>query len=226
VLSAIANGFHQWSDIARMAGVGETALGHYLKVLQELEFVEKREPVLAPAGGRRGRYFVHDPFLRFYYRFIVPQLGPIERGYQEAVAARVNAELRAFLGAYVFEELCREWVWAAAMASQLDFVPEEVGAYWQAGRGKGVQLDVVAAAPRQKRLLIGEAKWGREKLSRNILTDLIARSQRMPQVAEGWATRYILFAREGFTDALREEANARKALLVSLAELEEALTAR
>ncbi|UCC52471.1 MAG: ATP-binding protein, partial [Anaerolineaceae bacterium] len=36
VLSAIASGFHQWSEIARMAGVRETALGHYLKALQEL----------------------------------------------------------------------------------------------------------------------------------------------------------------------------------------------
>ncbi|NLF63289.1 MAG: ATP-binding protein [Chloroflexi bacterium] len=223
VLATIAAGFHQWSEIARMAGVSETALGHYLNVLQELEFVERRQPVLATAAGKRGRYFVRDPFLRFYYRFIVPQLGPIERGYQEAVATRIAAELRSFLGTHVFEELCREWVWAAAMAGRLGFVPEEVGAFWRTHRGKAVQLDVVAAAPREKQLLIGEAKWGRGPLSRNILTDLVQRSQRMPQVAAGWRVRYALFAREGFSEALREEAEARNALLVSLGELEETL---
>jgi hypothetical protein len=152
---------------------------------------------------------------------VVPQLGPIERGYQAAAASKIDAELRPFLGTHVFEELCREWVWAAAMSGQLGFVPELVGSYWQ---GQRVQLDVVAAAPRQKKLLIGEAKWGRETLSRNILTDLIARSQHMPQVAEGWTTHYVLFAREGFSEALRAEAKARKAILVSLAQLEEALT--
>jgi len=223
VLSAIASGFHQWSDIAKMAGVTETALGHYLKVLQELEFIEKREPVLAKPTSKRGRYYVNDHFLRFYYRFIVPQLGAIERGYQDAAAAKIQAELRSFLGAHVFEELCREWIWAAAVSGQLGFVPEVVGSYWRRYRGKGVQLDVVAAAPREKRLLIGEAKWGRKSLSRHVLIDLIQRSQRMPQVAEGWRTQYALFAREGFTDTLRDYANSLDVLLVSLTLLESTL---
>ncbi|MCP4425421.1 MAG: ATP-binding protein [Chloroflexi bacterium] len=223
VLSAVAAGFHQWSDIAKMAGLPETALGHYLKVLQELEFIERRRPILAKPNSKRGRYFVQDHFLRFYYRFIVPQLGPIERGYQEAATEKIYAGLRPFLGLHIFEELCREWVWAAAMAGQLDFVPETVGSYWRTYRGKGVQLDVVAAAPRQKRLFIGEAKWGRGALSRGALTDLIKRSRRMPQVAEGWATHYALFAREGFTDALQEKAEAIGGSLISLAQLDRAL---
>jgi AAA+ ATPase superfamily predicted ATPase len=225
VLSAIAFGFHQWSDIAKMAGVTETALGHYLKVLQELEFIEKREPVLAKPTSKRGRYYVHDHFLRFYYRFIVPQLGAVERGYQEAAAAKIQAELRPFLGTHVFEELCREWVWVAAMSGQLDFVPEVVGSFWRRYRGKGVQLDMVAAAPREKRLLIGEAKWGRKPLSRRLLLDLIQRSQRMPQVAEDWRTQYALFAREGFTDALHQQAKSMDAMLISLDQIESTLLA-
>jgi AAA+ ATPase superfamily predicted ATPase len=224
VLSVVSAGFHQWSDIAKMAGVTETALGHYLKVLQELEFIERREPVLAKPSSKRGRYFVQDHFLRFYYRFVVPQIGSIERGYQAAAAAKIYAELRPFLGEHVFEELCREWVWAAAMAGEVDFVPEVVGSYWRTYRGKRVQLDVVAAAPRKKRLLIGEAKWGRDALSRRLLTDLIQRSQRIPQVAEGWSTQYVLFARGGFTDALQEEAKTRGAILVSLNQFEATLS--
>jgi len=223
MLSAIAAGFHQWSDIAKMARVTETALGHYLNVLQELEFIERREPVLARPNSKRGRYYVRDHFLRFYYRFVVPQLGPIERGYQEAVSAKVYAELRPFLGEHVFEELCREWVWEAAMAGVLDFVPEVVGSYWRKVGGVSVQLDVVAASPREKRLLVGEAKWGRERLGRQVLTDLFRRSQRMPQVAEGWATRYVWFAREGFSDALEQEAMESGSLLISLAQLEQML---
>lgn len=224
VLSAIAGGFHQWSDIAKMASVTETALGHYLKTLQELEIIEKREPILSPPTSKRGRYHMRDHFLRFYYRFIVPQLGNIARGYQEAATAKIEAELPSFLGLHVFEELCQEWVWAAAMAGQIDFAPEFVGSYWRVHRSKGVQLDVVAAAPREKKLLVGEAKWSEGILSRRLLTDLIQRSQRMPQVANGWATQYVLFAREGFTEALRAEAQVRNALLVSLDQIEQTLS--
>ncbi len=226
ILSAISFGYHQWSGIAKMVGLPDTALGHYLKVLQELELVERREPALAKPKSKSGRYYMRDHFLRFYYRFIVPQIGIIERGYQEAAANKIDAELRPFLGEHVFEALCREWVWTVAMNGQLPFIPEFVGSYWRTYRGKGVQLDVVAALPREKKLFIGEAKWGRGLLGRRLLTDLIKRSQRMPQVAEGWSVQYALFARDGFTDALRQEATETNTLLISLAELEAALRQR
>ncbi len=226
ILSAIAFGYHQWSGIAKMVGLPDTALGHYLKILQELELIERREPLLAKPKSKSGRYYMRDHFLRFYYRFVVPQIGVIELGYQEAAANKIDAELRPFLGEHVFEALCREWVWIAAMNGQLPFIPEFVGSYWRTYRGKGVQLDVVAALPREKKLFIGEAKWGRGTLSRRLLTDLIKRSQRMPQVAEAWSVQYALFARDGFTDALRQEANEMDTLLISLPELESTLRQR
>lgn len=114
-------------------------------------------------------------------------------------------------------------MWAAAIAGQLNFVPEVVGSYWRTYRGKGVQLDVVAAAPREKHLLIGEAEWGRDALSRRLLPDLIKRSQRMLQIAEGWMTHYGLFARTGFTAVLQQEVAATGALLISLEQLEQTL---
>ena len=79
VLGAIASGFHVWTDIARMAGVPEGNLEHYVQTLQALGMVERRDPGLAAPGGRRGRYHVSDPFLRFYYRFILPHRTAIER---------------------------------------------------------------------------------------------------------------------------------------------------
>jgi len=66
-------------------------------------------------------------------------------------------------------------------------------------------------------------KWGRDALSRNILTDLIKRSQRMAQVTEGWQTQYALFARGGFTAALQQEAQETGSRLISLSELEQQL---
>ncbi|NOZ71243.1 MAG: ATP-binding protein [Chloroflexi bacterium] len=223
VLSAIASGFHTWKDIARMAGVVESSLGHYLKVLQELELVERGYPVLSRPGGRQGRYYVKDHFLRFYYRFIVPHITNIERGYEQAAYNQIRADLRAFMGTHVFEELCREWVIAAAVTNDLDFHPEVVGAYWRRHRGVGVQLDVVAASKRERKLLIGEAKWGKRLIGRKVLVDLMKRSQRMPQTGEGWDIEYVLFAREGFTEDVRLLADEVGARLITLAEIERKL---
>ena len=109
------------------------------------------------------------------------------------------------------------------MQGRLDFIPEAVGSFWGRQRGKGVQLDVVAAAPREKRLLIGEAKWGRGEVSQNILTDLVERSRRMPQVADGWRVEYVLFARDGFTGPTQTLAAEQNVRLVSLSDLESTL---
>jgi len=60
------------------------------------------------ADGARGLYHVRDHFLRFYYRFIVPHITAIERRYLATAVSRIHEDLRAFIGTYVFEELCRE----------------------------------------------------------------------------------------------------------------------
>ncbi len=224
ILSAIASGFHAWSEIARMAAVPESNLGHYLKILQELEIIERRDPIFAATGGRQGQYHIRDHFLRFYYRFIVPHITAIERGYLQGAVDQITVDLRAFIGSYVFEELCREWVFAAASLGQLGFQPDTVSAYWRRGSEVGVHLDVVAANRRERRLLIGEAKWGEGEISRKVLTDLIKRSQRMPQVTEGWAVSYVLFGREGFSDASRALAEELGVRLVALPELEQTLS--
>lgn len=227
VLGAIASGFHTWSDIAKMAGVAEGSLGFYLKTLQALELAERRDPVLSSRPGRKGRYHVRDPFLRFYYRYVVRHITAIERGDVEQVIRAMRKELRSFIGTYVFEELCREWVYAEGFHGGLGFSPETVGSYWAQHRGQAVQLDVVGANAPEKRLFIGEAKWGAGSVSRSVLTDLIARSQRMAQVAKtGWQVQYGLFARGGFTSATTRAAREMGVRLVGLEELEDRLAER
>jgi hypothetical protein len=223
VLWAIANGFHVWTEIAQMAGVPEGSLGHYIQTLQALDLVERRDPALAPLLGRQGRYHLCDPTMRFYYRFIVPNITAIEHGMLSSVAQRITDDLPAFIGDYTFVDLCREWVWVTAARDNLGFLPETVGAYWGRSRGKGVQLDVVAASRREKRLFIAEARWAAGAMPRGNLSDLVSCSQRMPQVKAGWQVEYGLFARAGFTPATRAEAGRIGARLVGLEELEQAL---
>lgn len=80
VLSSVAAGFHDWTGIARMSHLSDTALGAYIRTLTDLDILERRAPVLGrPAGktSKLGRYYIVDPFLRFYYRFIVPYHRPL-----------------------------------------------------------------------------------------------------------------------------------------------------
>jgi len=235
VLSVIARGEHEWSQISERAKMNDDSLGYYLQTLQSLEWVKRDDPVMTRSsgrrGGRRGRYYLNDPFLRFYYRFIVPNRAALQRGLVGRTVETLVDDLRGFIGTYVFEDLCRDWVLVQAEAGRLGWQPEEYGSYWRRKKNERVQLDVVAVSSRAKRLLVGEAKWTEAPIGRGILTDLVERSKRLvikSSDEDTWGsgsaylTEYVYFSRAGFTAAARAEAKQMRATLVDLAMVEKA----
>lgn len=221
VLRAIAEGRHARDEIASATEIATTALGHYLTRLMELGLIQRRIPATVPPAKRKtskeSRYHLLDPYLRFHYRFIEPNLHLIEQGFSQKLWAAVQEQFRAFV-AETFEDLARAWVTQKARVGALPLAPDVVGSHWS----KDVQIDVVAVDFRAKQVLFGEAKWGAGKVGREIIRDLITRAPRVMPL-DGWRVHYAFFAREGFTDAARAEAHQHGALLQTLAEMEPAL---
>ena len=67
--------------------------------------------------------------------------------------------------------------------------------------------------------LLGECKWGVDAVGRSVIRELVEKS---PQVVpeDDWQVHYVFFARAGFTDAARAEAEAVGAQLVDLETLD------
>jgi hypothetical protein len=128
-----------------------------------------------------------------------------------------------------FEELCREWVIEQGRAGVLLFEVREVGSHWsrrvQARTERSERVDVVAVNWTDRAILLGEAKWGTEAVGRSVIRDLIETKtpkvlKDLPSEGEGWQVHYAFFARAGFTDAARAEAEAVEAQLVDLERLD------
>jgi AAA+ ATPase superfamily predicted ATPase len=224
ILQAIGAGHHTLSDIDNAALVGRTHLSAYLARLQELRLVERRLPVtVLPRQRRRsrkGRYHLSDPYFRFYFRFIAPDYDELTYRPEEVLPS-IREGLRAFVGGTAFEELSRQWVNEQGRAGHLPFEPEDVGAHWS----RRVQVDVVGINWRQRAILLGECKWGMERVGRNVIWELIDQKtglvlRDLPAAGEGWAVHYAFFARSGFTDAARAAAEAAGAILVDLKRLD------
>ena len=129
----------------------------------------------------------------------------------------VRANLRAFVGATAFEELAREWVSQQAESGQLPFQPEAIGSHWD----RKVQVDVVALNWQTHDILLGECKWGTDRVDRQVARELIEEKtplvlKDLPEEGNGWKVHYALFGRSGFTPAAREEMGKVQALLVDL----------
>ena len=221
ILSAIAGGAHEWDEIASSARI-RRGLGKCLMRLEDMGIVERRDSVLSPIH-RKGRYYICNPFLRFYYRCIVPHLDDIERGKLNRAVRDIAGDL-ATVSADVFEELCREWIFIECGHGRLDLMPETVGTFWAQQRGQATRLDLVATSRKEQGLFIATARWNAARVGRNTLSDLVARSQVMPQVKDpGWRVQYGLFARDGFTESAVKAARETGARLVSLCEVEDRL---
>ncbi len=229
VLTAIAGGARQPTEIGLAAGLPHrSSADPYLARLIEMDYVRREMPVTVEpqkrSTSRLSRYVLSDNYLRFYFRFVQPDLTLLAQGLYDQVWDHIAAQLRAFIGMTAFEELCQTWVLQQARARRLPLTVEQIGAHWAAD----VQVDVVAINWQEKALLLGEAKWGLDTVRRSVIRELIENKtpkvlKSLPDAGAGWTVHYAFFARIGFTDAARQEAAIHDALLVDLATLDKDL---
>lgn len=213
ILKAVAGGATRITEIASRAGIPATAASRYLTTLRELGLVRRDVPFTErhPEKSKRGLYFVADPFVGFWCRFILPHQSLIQAG-QGATVWRefIRPQLDTHLGP-AFEEVCRQYVlhrWAVTHGA----TPIRVGRVWAADH----DLDVVAelADGRARPLLIGECKWWRSQVGANVLRELRDRAARLGDELKR-PTRLAIFSLSGFTDELRSVAKQGDVTLVS-----------
>ncbi|MDL1894789.1 ATP-binding protein [Anaerolineae bacterium CFX7] len=222
IIRAIGRGRHTLDEIATDTGLPKHQVSAYLDRLQDLRMVERRLPVtIAPAKRSRshqGRYHLSDHYHRFHFRFIDPNLDLLEQARVEQVWEKIGEQFRAFIGATAFEEICREWVWQQADQGKLPFKPDNVGSHW----GRGIQIDVAAINWTEQWLLLGECKWGTDRISAQLVKEFEEKTHRfVAKEFNAWNVHKIFFARGGFTEAAQTEATRAGIELVGLKELEE-----
>jgi AAA+ ATPase superfamily predicted ATPase len=179
ILLALAAGSPTNSEISKATGIGDRALHYYLSTLVELGYVQRRFPLTgAPPTARQVRYSLEDPLLRFWFRFVYPNLSLIARlGAARAVRELVLPELDSYFG-YGFERLCREAL-PALYAHESVRAGFEVGEYWD----KDTQIDVVGL--RQDNWTdLGECKWGHVPSATALRSELSGRLLRFPNARQ------------------------------------------
>jgi len=80
ILAAIAAGKRKLSEILNATGLSSPTVTKYLSVLQGLGLVLREVPAteLKPEKSKKGLYAIADPFVRFWFRFVLPQRALLE----------------------------------------------------------------------------------------------------------------------------------------------------
>jgi uncharacterized protein len=157
VLSLIGAGCHRISEIAGRLGKPATQLSRLLGFLTDLGYIRREIPFgESVRSSKRSLYKIDDPFLNFYFTFLVLNKSRLEFGLADDVFHDISRNYDKYLSG-LWEVLCRN----AVPFIEIDnnrFNP--ASRWWGNGiDGKPMEIDLMAESADKKTLLVGEVKW-------------------------------------------------------------------
>ena len=212
ILRIIAAGNHKPSKISTLIQQKQTNLPRYLKVLIELDLLEREVPVTEanPDKSKKGLYQIKDNFIRFWFQFVYPNRSYIEMGHTDIIMNRLEKNFIDSQVSFVYEEICREKLWELSADGKFPGLLEKVGRWWDNSH----EIDVVGLSEADNLLVLGECKYWTGPVGLNILSRLEQKAAFVDWHKEKRKTIYILFAINGFSDDLKSVAAARDDLIL------------
>ncbi|MDR0884516.1 MAG: ATP-binding protein [Oscillospiraceae bacterium] len=204
IIEAIAHGASRLNEIATKTGIESNKCAKYLLSLIALGLVSKEYPY-GETGGRRGIYRLDDPMFKFWYRFVFPNLSAVVNGlggivYQSEVAPQLNA----YMG-FVFEDICKQFLFLLAKKEALPFGATSFGRWWGTNPKTKTQEEIDLMSAAHKDALFAECKWINAAVSEKVYATLKRRSELFPHAHK----HFYLFAKTLFDAPLRKHQGVR-----------------
>ena len=201
ILRTIAQGDRRISDIGAKLRTPVSHLTQYMDTLRGLYLVEKREPVTEnnPEKSRKGLYVIRDVFMRFWFRFVLPNRGKLELGNVRDVEKIISARFIDSHVSFIYEEICRSILPRLCGRGKIPLVPSAIGSYWD----KRDEIDVVALDHANRRLFAAECKYfnDRKLVGKDIYRELREKCERAN--LPNYDICYGLFSKNGFTEEMK-----------------------
>lgn len=170
ILEAIAFGNTKINEIKNYTKLKATDITPYLKNLILTDFVERITPIFEKPNSRKARYYIKDNFLKFWFRFIYPNLSSLEERIFDI--SRIKKGYNQYLG-FVFEKVARDFL-ISSRKKILDFELTNIGKYWgkrqdlPQGRNE-FEIDLIAVGEDAERIAFFEVKWQEFKNEKNLI---------------------------------------------------------
>jgi len=178
IMSYVGLGANKLSEIAGRCGEVSTNLSRPLSKLVTLDYLEKEIPFgEEEKNSKKSLYKISDPFMSFYFRFIVPNRSFIELGRITPILSTYENQFAAFVAQY-WEKLCRE----AISGNVIDGITYGIARRWwgNVSRTQKIEIDIVAESLDKKHLLVGECKWTTGENSDRLMSELKAKAEKLP----------------------------------------------
>lgn len=180
ILTLIGNGCHRLSEIAGRLGKPSNNLIRPLAMLMDLGYVRRELPFgESLKSTKRTLYKLSDPFLNFYFTFVLPNKSLLEMGLTEKVYKNLKGDIPKYISG-IWEDLSRLSV------PYLDINGIQWGParrWWGSDKkNTPIELDIVAESMDGKYVLLGEAKWAEKINVSRLSAKLESYAARLPFV--------------------------------------------
>ncbi len=195
-LEAIGAGERVFTSILQRARMSNKTLETTLATLVGKHVIDKTLPYSAQPRPKLSRYYVSDPYLRFWLRFICSSLPALERGRGDIVYRHIRESWRSFAG-HAIEPLVRSAI-QAMLPDRRFGAAEFVGSFWN--RDGSIEVDLVGGRGQntsEQIDFVGSIKWrDRSQLDRGDLSRLIQHRALIPGATD--ETLLVGVSRSGF----------------------------
>lgn len=201
IMSYVGAGANRLSEIAARCGEPATNLSRPLKKLVDLGFLEKDVPFgMDEKNAKKSLYKIADPFMAFYYQFVVPYRSFIELDRRLPIEQALCARFQEYVSMQ-WEKLCREAVTGNIMEGVLY---GRARRWWgsvlnEHGKPEQIEFDVMAESVDKKYLLVGECKWTARENGRQLAAELLRKAALLP-FTKHYTVVPVLFLKNEPTD--------------------------
>jgi len=201
IIEAIASGASRLNEIATKCKIESNKCAKYLASLISLGLVSKEYP-FGEVASKKSVYKLEDLMFRFWYRFVFTNMSAIVAGLGTAVYdSEVKEQLSAYMG-FVFEEICKQWLFEQAKKSALPFFIGNIGRWWGTNPVTRTQEEIDIMASRKDEALFAECKWTNADVDVEVLYGLRQKSELF-----SFRENYLyIFAKKGFAGKLMKVA--------------------
>ncbi len=129
---------------------------------------------------KKSFYRITDPFLNFYFTYVIPNRSLIELDKGTALLQRLMVNFTGYT-AFWWEKLCRQAVSGSVIGS---YTFGYSRSWWgNISKDERIEIDVVAESTDGKALLIGECKWTESENGARLIFELEEKAKKLPFVA-------------------------------------------
>lgn len=197
ILFQIANGKTKVNKIKSNLSIkGEIA--PYLHSLERIDLIERRVPFGEDKSkSRRGRYYLKDHYLQFWYKFVYSQRDMINFENTELMIARIKEKYNSYLG-LIYEVVVKQLLQKMIISRRivLPFYPISLSNWWYKDR----EIDLVGQT--DENYLFVEIKWS--KISKIEVKREIFRLKEKVKKTHFSGNFYYLLVVKSFSDKTKD----------------------